>query len=143
MKNIRSLRNKTIELSPEELIDYSSRLISLSHKTKSKEIPNKTINQDLFETFKFLPDKLIAKLKLAITNKGDIDFDPFPGSGIISVTAKKINRNFVGVEIDKYYASLAEKRLELAEINSGIQGYDFGVFWERNTTPFPTGLNRN
>jgi len=41
----------------------------------------------------------------------------------------------VGVEIDEYYTYLSEKRLELAGINNSIQGYDFGVFWERNTTP--------
>jgi site-specific DNA-methyltransferase (adenine-specific) len=89
------------------------------------------------------PEKLIAKLILASTNKGDVVFDPFLGSGTTSVTAKKLERNYAGVEIDNYYACLTEKRLELAGLKKSIQGYDFGVFWERNTTPFPTGLNRN
>jgi site-specific DNA-methyltransferase (adenine-specific) len=31
------------------------------------------------------------------------------------------------------YACLVEKRLEIAEIESSIQGYSEGVFWERNT----------
>ena len=89
------------------------------------------------------PEKLIAKLILASTNKGDIVFDPFIGSGTTLVTAKKLERNYVGVEIDNYYACLSEKRLELAGMKNSIQGYDFGVFWERNTTPFPIGLNKN
>lgn len=82
------------------------------------------------------PEKLIAKLLLASTNKGDIILDPFLGSGTTSVVAKKLERNYVGIEIDQYYAMLAEKRLHLAEINNKIQGYDYGVFWERNTKPF-------
>lgn len=84
------------------------------------------------------PEKLVAKLILASSNEGDIVFDPFLGSGTTSVTAKKLKRNFIGVEIDKYYACIAEKRLELAGINNSIQGYDFGVFWERNTIPIQT-----
>lgn len=82
------------------------------------------------------PEKLIAKLILASTNKGDVVFDPFLGSGTTSVVSKKLERNYVGIEIDKYYALLAEKRLYLAELNNKIQGYDYGVFWERNTEPF-------
>ena len=35
------------------------------------------------------PEKLIAKLILASSNKGDVVFDPFLGSGTTSVTAKK------------------------------------------------------
>lgn len=83
------------------------------------------------------PEKLIAKLILASTNKNDIVLDPFLGSGTTSVVAKKLGRNYVGIEIDKYYAALAEKRLHLADKDKKIQGFEFGVFWERNTKPFP------
>ncbi|MBQ5645617.1 MAG: site-specific DNA-methyltransferase [Treponema sp.] len=40
------------------------------------------------------PEKLLAKLILASSNKGDFVFDPFLGSGSTSVTAKKLGRNF-------------------------------------------------
>jgi len=79
------------------------------------------------------PEKLLAKLILASTNPGDVVFDPFLGSGTSSVVAKKFGRNFVGVEINEDYCCLAEKRLELAEVEQSIQGYSHGVFWERNT----------
>jgi len=79
------------------------------------------------------PEKLLAKIILASTNKGEIVFDPFLGSGTTAVVAKKLGRNYVGVEVDKYYCCLAEKRLKLAEKEKRIQGYEDGVFWERNT----------
>lgn len=83
------------------------------------------------------PEKLIAKLILASSKKGDLVFDPFLGSGTSSVVAKKLGRKYLGVEIDKTYACLTEKRLHLADANKSIQGYDFETFWERNTRPFP------
>lgn len=79
------------------------------------------------------PEKLLAKIILASSNKGDFVFDPFFGSGTTLVTAKKLGRNFSGVEADEYYCCLASKRLELAEKDKTIQGYEDGVFWERNT----------
>ena len=79
------------------------------------------------------PEKLVAKLILASSNEGDLVFDPFLGSGTTSVVAKKLGRRFVGIEREQTYCLLAEKRLELAEQNATIQGYENGVFWERNT----------
>jgi site-specific DNA-methyltransferase (adenine-specific) len=79
------------------------------------------------------PEKLLAKIILAGTNEGELVFDPFLGSGTSAVVAKKLGRNYIGVEIDEYYCCLAEKRLELAEKDKRIQGFEDGVFWERNT----------
>jgi site-specific DNA-methyltransferase (adenine-specific) len=79
------------------------------------------------------PEKLVAKAILASSNPGDVVFDPFLGSGTTSVVAKKLGRRFFGVELDEMYSCLIEKRLEIAEVESSIQGYSEGVFWERNT----------
>ena len=80
------------------------------------------------------PEKLVAKILLASSKAGDVVFDPFLGSGTTSVVAKKLGRNYVGIEMDEYYACLSEKRLEMAETDKAIQGYVDGVFWERNTS---------
>ena len=80
------------------------------------------------------PEKLLAKLILASSNPGDIVFDPFLGSGSTAVTAKKLNRHFVGIEMNEQYCVWVEKRLEMANVDSTIQGYANGVFWERNTS---------
>ncbi len=79
------------------------------------------------------PEKLIAKLILASCPQGGVVFDPFLGSGTSSVVAKKLGRNYCGVELNEEYACLAEKRLELAQNITSIQGYSDGIFWERNT----------
>lgn len=79
------------------------------------------------------PEKLIAKLILASSDKNDIILDPFLGSGTTSVVAKKLNRNYIGIEQDMQYCIWAEKRLEMADNNTSIQGYVDGVFWERNS----------
>jgi site-specific DNA-methyltransferase (adenine-specific) len=79
------------------------------------------------------PEKLYAKLILASSKKGDVVFDPFLGSGTASVVAKKLGRNFCGIEQNEEYCLWTEKRLQMAESDSSIQGYSDGVFWERNT----------
>ena len=78
-------------------------------------------------------EKLYAKLILASSEKGDIVFDPFMGSGTACVTAKKLGRRFCGIEINEEYCLWAQKRLALAETDASIQGYEDGVFWERNS----------
>ncbi len=78
------------------------------------------------------PEKLMAKLILASSNPGDVVLDPFLGSGTTSVVAKKLGRCYIGIEREKEYVALAEKRLELAEKKREIQGYENGVFKTRN-----------
>ena len=78
------------------------------------------------------PEKLIAKLILASSNAGDVVLDPFLGSGTTSVTAKKLGRHYIGIEREKEYAAIAEKRLEYADANRTIQGFENGVFKARN-----------
>lgn len=88
------------------------------------------------------PEKLLAKVILASTTPHAVVFDPFLGSGTTSVVAKKLGRRYVGIEIERDFCCLAEKRLELAAENPTIQGYVDGVFWERNTVAEKNNLNR-
>jgi site-specific DNA-methyltransferase (adenine-specific) len=78
-------------------------------------------------------EKLFAKLVLASSKPGETVFDPFLGSGTTSAVAKKLGRQYCGIELEETYAILAEKRLLLAEGDRQIQGYSERVFWERNT----------
>ncbi len=79
------------------------------------------------------PEKLYAKLILASSGPGDIVFDPFAGSGTAAVTARKLGRRFVTIERNELYCAWTGKRLMDIEKDPRIQGYEDGVFWERNT----------
>jgi len=79
------------------------------------------------------PEKLIAKLILASCPVNGLVLDPFLGSGTTSVVAKKLDRSYIGIEMNEEYCIWAEKRLAQAITDKTIQGYSGGVFWERNT----------
>jgi site-specific DNA-methyltransferase (adenine-specific) len=79
------------------------------------------------------PEKLLGKIILASSQVGGVVFDPFSGSGTSCVVAKKLGRRYVGVEIDRMFSVLSEKRLAMADCDGSIQGYADGVFWERNS----------
>ena len=79
------------------------------------------------------PEKLLAKLILASSKPNATVFDPFAGSGTTAVTAKKLQRHFVCVEIDREYCCWGQKRLQQTFPNDSIQGYADNVFWERNS----------
>lgn len=45
------------------------------------------------------------------TKENDLVLDCFMGSGTTGVACKKLNRNFIGVELEKKYFDIAEKRI--------------------------------
>jgi site-specific DNA-methyltransferase (adenine-specific) len=81
------------------------------------------------------PEKLVAKIVLASSRPGDLILDPFLGSGTTAVVARKLGRRFIGMEADAEHCLVALKRIELTAEQPRIQGYEEGVFWERNSTP--------
>ena len=58
------------------------------------------------------PLDLLERIILASTNEGDLILDPFMGSATTGVAALKHNRKFVGIEKEKEFVELAEKRLQ-------------------------------
>ena len=58
------------------------------------------------------PESLLHRVLLASTNKGDFVFDPFLGTGTTVAVAKKMGRNYFGIEKEKKYFKEAEKRLK-------------------------------
>jgi site-specific DNA-methyltransferase (adenine-specific) len=43
--------------------------------------------------------------------EGGLILDPFMGSGTTGVVARKLNRNFIGFELNPKYIDIADKRL--------------------------------
>lgn len=75
-----------------------------------------TINKNHSATF---PLNLIRKILINFTNKNNIIYDPFMGTGTTAIVARKMKRKFIGSEIGKDYFDLIEKRLN--EFNNEIQ----------------------
>lgn len=78
---------------------------SISAPSKSEKIQGKHPTQK--------PLKLLTRIILASTKDNDTILDPFNGSGTTAVACKMIgNRNYIGIEIDKNYIELTDKRLK-------------------------------
>ncbi len=65
------------------------------------------------------PLKLVQQVLLASSNKGDIVFDPFMGTGTTAVVAEALGRKWFGIEREKKYVEISQKRIKkyLKEIN--------------------------
>lgn len=56
--------------------------------------------------------KLLEELILDNTNENDTVFDCCMGSGSTGIVAAKLNRNFIGIELDPKYFEIAKQRIE-------------------------------
>ncbi len=80
------------------------------------------------------PEKVIAKLILASSNKWDIVFDPFLWSWTTAVVSKKLWRNFIAFEKENDYCVISQHRLNLADNNINIQWIENWIFLDRNAS---------
>ena len=62
------------------------------------------------------PESLLHRIILATTNKGDSIFDPFLGTGTTAVVAKKLGRNYYGIEKEIKYFKAASDRIKKARV---------------------------
>jgi DNA modification methylase len=82
------------------------------------DIPNNKEKQELafgkHPTQK--PIRILKRMLLLASQKGDVMLTPFSGSGSECVAAKMTGRSYIGYEVNTEYCKLAEKRLENCEI---------------------------
>jgi modification methylase len=57
------------------------------------------------------PETLLARVLLASSRPGDIVLDPFFGTGTTGAVARRLARNFVGVEREQAYIDAAARRI--------------------------------
>ncbi|TQS71286.1 site-specific DNA-methyltransferase [Rhodobacteraceae bacterium] len=57
------------------------------------------------------PEGLLHRVLIGTTNTGDVVLDPFFGTGTTGAVAKKLGRNFIGIEREESYRKHAEKRI--------------------------------
>lgn len=58
------------------------------------------------------PEALLYRIIMASSNPGDVVLDPFFGSGTTGAVAKKLGRNWIGIEREKKYIRVAQKRID-------------------------------
>ena len=58
------------------------------------------------------PIQLLLRILLSSTNPEDFVLDPFAGTGTTLVVAQQLNRNSIGIELDKQNVRLIERRIE-------------------------------
>lgn len=61
------------------------------------------------------PEALLARVIMASTKPGDVILDPFFGSGTTGAVAKRLGRNFVGIEREQDYIDAASARIASVE----------------------------
>lgn len=58
------------------------------------------------------PEALLYRVILSSSNPGDVVLDPFFGLGTTGAVAKKLNRQWIGIELDEGYIALAQQRID-------------------------------
>lgn len=71
-------------------------------------VTTKPFKEAHFATF---PEALIEPMILAGCPKGGLVLDPFMGAGTTGLVAKKLDRNYLGIELNPAYIKIAEDRL--------------------------------
>ena len=80
------------------------------------------------------PESVIQFFIEILSNPDDTVLDPFMGSGTTGVVAKKTNRNFIGIELNKDYYNIAQKRIlgnkemkpKVIDLFAGVGGLSLG-----------------
>jgi site-specific DNA-methyltransferase (adenine-specific) len=62
-----------------------------------------------------MPEAVLDRIVRVATDRGDVVLDPFAGSGTTLAVAKKLGRNYLGVELSEQYADGIRKRLQMIE----------------------------
>lgn len=66
------------------------------------------------------PIPLMARIVKTATTEGGTVLDMFMGSGSTGVAALRLNRNFIGIEIDPNYFAITEKRIKIEKEQSRL-----------------------
>lgn len=85
-----------------------------THKNRRSvwTITTKPFKEAHFATF---PEDLIVPMVLAGCPKGGLILDPFMGAGTTGLVARKLDRNYLGIELNPEYCEIAEARIKTVQ----------------------------
>jgi site-specific DNA-methyltransferase (adenine-specific) len=67
------------------------------------------------------PEYIIHELLNLLTERNDIVVDPFLGSGTTCAVAKKMQRRYVGIDINPKFCKIASERVENTAVQAQIE----------------------
>jgi len=84
------------------------------------------------------PEALLYRVILSSSNPGDIILDPFFGTGTTGAVAKRLDRQWIGIEQDEEYIRIARERIERIQAPVGDEAV-FVPSSRRKTRRVPFG----
>src|SRR5215475_10578589 len=97
-------------------------------------------NRKLHPTQK--PEGLLARVIVSSSRRGDLVLDPFCGTGTTGAMAKRLGRQFIGVERDEIYLEAAERRIAAVEPLPEASLVSFPTAREAPRVPFSALIER-
>ncbi|MCI0554721.1 MAG: site-specific DNA-methyltransferase [Anaerolineae bacterium] len=83
--------------------DWNLNLVTGKHRIRSNGVKAHSTQK---------PEALLYRIIMASSNAGDVILDPFFESGTTGAVAKRLGRNWIGIERDKKYIKVAQKRVD-------------------------------
>ncbi|HCU59188.1 MAG TPA: modification methylase [Alphaproteobacteria bacterium] len=83
------------------------------------------------------PEALLYRVIMASSKIGDVILDPFFGTGTTGAVAKKLGRQFIGIEKDANYVRGAQKRIDAIEFGK-VDELEYTVKKKQARIPFGT-----
>lgn len=62
--------------------------------------------------FAVFPEELVRVCMISSSREGDTVLDPFMGSGTTGAVAKRLKRNFIGIDLNSDYCAMADDRIK-------------------------------
>jgi site-specific DNA-methyltransferase (adenine-specific) len=85
------------------------------------------------------PEALLYRVILSSSNVGDVVLDPFFGTGTTGAVARKLKRNWLGIEKNEGYIRVAQARIEGIQVDTlPDELYTFTSKRDRPRIPFGT-----
>lgn len=88
------------------------------------------------------PESLLYRVIMASTKAGDVVLDPFSGTGTTAAVAKKLGRNYIGIEKDPYYIEGSEERLNSIKANEDMSLLEMKSKKKQPRIPFGNVVER-
>ena len=88
------------------------------------------------------PEALLYRILMASTKVGDVVLDPFFGTGTTGAVAKKLGRNFIGIEKEKDYVKGALARINSVEQVQNEVCLEYSLKKRQPRVPFGSVVER-